>query len=690
MVATLRYPPINPRVPHFLHGGDYNPEQWPEEIWREDMRLMKKANCNTMTVGIFSWAALEPKEGVFEFHWLDRIMDMLAENDCYAAMATPTAARPAWMSKKYPEVTRVNEEGQRMFPGHRLRFCLTSPIFAEKRKIITRKIAERFRQHPALIMWHVNNEIRGKCYCDFCIRKFREWLAERYGTVENLNHRWRTAFWSHTYTQWEQVEPPRSRNVGESSIQSLHLDWNRFSNAMVAQMVRQEGEILREVTPEVPITVNEGNMFAQLDVRDFIPYVDALAWDNYPQYHDLDDNWKEACRVSFRGEFWRSAMNGRPFVLMESTPSATAMHGHYKLKRPGVHLQSSLQAVAHGADSVLYFQWRQSQGGIEKLQGGVVAHSGHENTRVFREVAEVGSVLKRLDDVIGTSVDAEVAILYDRQNEWAVMELPGPRKLHKDYRPTCEEHYRPFWMRGIPVDVIHMEQDFGKYKLVVAPMLYMLLPEVAERLEEYVRTGGTLVVTYWSGIVDECDIVFYGGFPGPLRKCLGIWSEELDVIYDKESVSIVPSQSNGLSFSGTYEARHFCDLIHSEGAEVLATYGNQFYAGRPALTCNHFGAGKAYYMASRNDERFQTDFYGALANQLNLRQVLDTDLPEGVSAQMRTDGKTEYVFLFNYKRDLQRVNVGTDGLRDVIHDCLVRGEIELSGYGTRIFSRIKD
>jgi beta-galactosidase len=336
-----------------------------------------------------------------------------------------------------------------------------------------------------------------------------------------------------------------------------------------------------------------------------------------------------------------------------------------KLKRPGVHRLTSLQAVAHGSDTVQYFQWRKSRGSMEKFHGAVVDHAGHENTRVFRDVTEVGELLAKLDPILGTSVQPEVAVVYDWENGWAIADAKGPRR-DKDYLPTCQNHYRQFWSRGVPVDVIDMDCDFSPYRLLITPMLYMVRGGVGERIERFVESGGVFVTTYWSGIADENDLCFTGGFPGPLRKVLGIRTEEIDALYDEDRNRVVPSEGNSLGLVGRYEARDLCDLIHPETAEVLATYGDDFYAGRPALTVNSLGVGRALYIASRNDESFLSDFYGALAKDLNLKRAVETDLPQGVTAQLRTDGERRFVFLLNFKPTPQTVRLGSETFADLL------------------------
>jgi beta-galactosidase len=681
-----KYPPINAKFPHFLHGGDYNPDQWPPDIWPEDMRLMKLAHCNTMTVGVFSWTALEPEEGHFTFDWLDRIMDMLAENGSHVVLATPSGARPAWLSARYPEVLRVRPDGGRNLQGGRHNHCPTSPVYRSKTCEINTRLAERYKDHPALLVWHVSNEYSGECHCDLCRAAFRDWLMRKYETLDALNHAWWTAFWSHTYTDWSQVEPPSP--IGETSVHGLSLDWKRFVTDQTLDFMQNEMAPLRRITPAVPVTTNFMGFFPGVNYWKLAPALDVISWDSYPFWHQGLPDREYGVRTAFAHDLHRSMKHGQPFMLMESTPSVTNWHPHAKLKRPGMHLLSSLQAVAHGSDTVQYFQWRKSRGSFEKFHGAVVDHVGHEHTRVFRDVTEVGEALEKLDALIGTTVRPQVALIYDWENRWALEEAAGPMHgSEKGYWNTCLDHYAAFWKRGIPIDVIDMDQDIAHYDLVVAPMLYMVRPGVAERLSAFVETGGTLVLTYWSGIVDENDLCFLGGFPGPLRKMSGIWAEEIDALVPADRNGIAFVEGNALGLSGEYAAFDLCDLIHLEGAAALATYTTDFYAGRPALTVNPFGQGEVYYMAARSDRRLLGDFYRALCTRLDIRPVVDTELPEGVSVQPRSSDGQDFVFVMNFSPEPAEVRLDQHTYTDLIAGGRISATLALEPYGVRVLVR---
>ncbi len=664
------------------HGADYNYEQWLDtpDILEQDFRLMREAHCNIMSVGIFSWVMLEPEEGQYDFAWLDQLMNKLAEHDLSAALATPSAAPPAWLSHKYPETRRVNEQGRREPHQRRQNFCYTSPLYREKIVHLNTRLAERYQHHPALLLWHVSNEyVSTPCHCADCYQAFREWLKNRYGDLDTLNRAWWATFWGHRYTAWEQIEPC------DRSMHALMLDWQRFNSDQVLDFFQAESNPLREITPEIPITTNFMRPDVGLNYWNFAEHLDVVSWDSYPRWHQTNDV-TTAMQTAFYHDLHRSYKHGQPFLLIESSPSVTNWQGISRLKKPRAHKASSLQAIAHGANSVQYFQWRQSRGGEEKFHGAVVGHLNSKDTRVYRDVVEVGETLERIPELVGATVNAQAAVIYDFENEWALNLAQLPRSIGKNYQETCQQHYRTFWEHGIATDVISADADFSHYRIVTAPMLYMLRPGVAERIEGFVKAGGIFVTTYLSGIVNESDLCFNGGYPAPLRRTLGIYSEELDTLTDQQNGEIIFRDDNSLQLGGIYPIHHYAELVHTENAQILATYNSDFYEGYPALTVNAHGKGQAYYIAARTDDNFLTDFYSRIIEYAGITNGIRISAPKGVSIQTRSSQDCNYVFLINFTDHEQRVELQGE-FQDMLTHTAVEQTMILQPYDTRILSQ---
>lgn len=635
-----QYPPIMKDFPFFLYGGDYNPDQWlhQKEIWLEDMRLAKAAGINTLSVGIFAWAALEPREGEFHFEWLDEIMDLLAKNGMKAVIGTPSGARPRWMAEKYPEVLRVNGMRQRELFGGRHNHCLTSPVYRQKVRTINTLLAERYRDHPALGLWHISNEMGGECHCPLCQERFRGWLRRRYGTIEKLNQAWWNQFWSHSYDTFEQVESPSP--IGESGVHGLNLAWRRFTSDQFCDYYQWEIEPFRRITPNVPCTTNLMSTYEGINYFDLGRLMDVSSWDNYPGWTGDQRDADVAADTAFRHDLMRGVCGGKPFLMMESSPSAVNWHAVNRLRAPGLLMLQGLQAVAHGSDSVQYFQFRAGRGGSEKYHGAVVTHADTDQTRIYKEVAQVGDRLARLAPVLGSAPENQIAVIFDWETRWDLRDAQfGINQGDKGYEQTVIAHHNALMRRGLGVDVIDQTCALDAYNMVIGPMTYMLRPGFADKVKAFVASGGVYVGTYCSGWVDEEDLCFRGGFPGPLREVFGLWDEETD--------AMDPTQHNHFNWMGRrYETRDFAALVRPEGAVALAAYEENFYAGYPALTKNACGQGACYYIAARTGEDFLMDFYAYLAEEIGLRPLMD-ELPDGVLCARRTGDQGDFLFVMN-------------------------------------------
>lgn len=630
-----------PSFQHLIHGADYNPEQWifDKSVWDEDMKLMKLAGTNEMTVGIFSWAKLEPQEGVYDFSFLDEIIDKISKNGGKVILATPSGARPHWLSDKYPEVLRVTRNGQREKFRARHNHCFTSPVYRDKVQKINRLLAERYGNNPTVIAWHISNEYNGECHCPLCRKAFQDYLKEKYhNDIDELNMAYWTSFWSHTFTSFDQIDPPGP--LTEDGTHGLNLDWHRFVTHQTKDFMKHEIEPLKELTPHLPVTTNMMFEFYDLNYHEFSDIIDFACWDSYPEWHNGDDD-SIANKTSFWHDFYRT-LKQKPYLLMESTPSLVNWKPFNKPKRPGMDVLSSLQAIAHGSDSVQYFQWRKGRGSSEKFHGAVVGHDGTENTRVFRSVQTTSNVLKSIDEVAGTLTHSQAAIIFDWENMWALNDAQAYANSTKNYYETCYSYHYLLWERGINCDIISPHADLSSYQLVIAPMLYMTDEKTIDHLTAYVHHGGTLYATYMLSTVEEHDLCHLGGLPAQsLKEVFGITAEEVDTLYPDE---IVHASMNEKS----HELCDYCEIIHPSTAEVLSTYSDGYYTGSAAVTINKYHKGYAIYQAARDTGSLKEEIMEFIMKHTHLTPCIQGPLPHGVTAHSRTDGTHTYVFVENY------------------------------------------
>ncbi|MEB5950243.1 beta-galactosidase [Enterococcus innesii] len=656
-----------------LFGGDYNPNQWPKEIWEEDIRIFKKASINSATVNVFSWAKIQPSENCYDFEELDQIIERLSKEGFDIVLATSTAALPAWMFKKYPEVARTDYDGRRHKFGQRHNACPNSLVYQKYAERLATKLAERYGENPQVSCWHINNEYGGECYCENCEKAFRVWLKDKYQTIEAVNKAWNMEFWGHTVYEWDEIVLPNALSEGigyeKTAFAGISIDYRRFNSDSLLKNYMMERDAIRKIDPTTPITTNLMGTFKGLDYFKWAKEMDLVSWDNYPSYNTP---WS---LVAMTHDLMRG-LKQQPFMLMEQTPSQQNWQPYNSLKKPGQMRAQSYQTIAHGADTIQYFQLRRSVGACEKFHGAVIEHVGHEDTRVFRETAALGAELAQLSDIIGTQSQAQVALIFDWDNYWALEYTSGPT-VDLKYVEQIHRYYRYFYEQNIAVDLIPVDADLSKYKLVAAPVLYMIKEGMQERLTDYVKQGGALLTTYMGGIVDQSDNVHLGGYPGPLRELAGIWVEEIDALAPEQSnrVSLVNEELTGTS-------NLVSDLIHLETAEALAHYTSNFYAGMPAVTKNTFGEGTVYYFGGQLEDQLQDQLFKTIVEETDITPVIKEATKLEVAC--RENAEAKFFVIINFHEEAQPLPEMFVGKTDLLTGEVLSSETKLAQYTTYI------
>lgn len=654
-----------PRTSRIAYGGDYNPEQWPREVWEADYAAFDQAGIDTVTVGVFAWALTQPAEDRYDLSILDEIVDRAAAAGRQVCLATGTGALPPWLAHQHPEVCRTDFEGRRHGYGQRHNACPSSPVYRRLAASLAGAVAERFGDHPSVIAWHISNEYGGACYCELCAAEFRLWLQARYGSLDRLNEAWNTTFWSHRFTDWEQIVVPSAlsehwRGPDHTAFQGITLDFRRFTTDNLLRTFAEEKAAIR-VHSQLPVTTNFMGMYGPLDYHRWAGELDFASWDNYPP------DAQSASRMALSHDLMRGLKDGQPFWLMEQTPTVTASRDVNPLKRPGVMRMWSWQAVAHGADSVLFFQLRQSRGACEKLHGAVLNHAGRTDTRQFREVAGLGAELEKLGDrVLGARTPARVALLFD-WDSWWTLEITDAVNRHVRYAQFLIDHHRALWQAGAQLDVVPVTADLSHYDLVVAPALHLVKGDLAERLAEVVRLGGTVVTTVLSGMGDEDGRAFLTDLPGPLAGLFGVRIDETD--------SAPPGALNAVEFAGSEplvaEAQLVFDLVQPQGAEVVGRYTSDFYAGTPAVTRNRVGSGEAWYLGTWLDEAGLARVFSQV---LGRHGLIGPYAGTGLEHAVREVDGRRYEFLLNHGDAAVEVAAHAAGCELFTGRAVVQGE----------------
>ncbi|MGK5499712.1 beta-galactosidase [Streptomyces sp. URMC 125] len=623
------------------YGGDYNPEQWPEEVWHEDVALMREAGVTMVSVGIFSWAMLEPREGEYDFGRLDRIIGLLHDNGIGVDLATPTVAPPAWFYRAHPEALPVSREGVRWEIGSRGAICHNSPAYREAAARITRALGERYGRHPAVVMWHVHNEYGVpvlECYCETCAAAFRVWLRERHTTLDALNEAWGTTFWGQTYHDWEEIRPPRATPTVGNPAQ--RLDYARFADDSALANFRRERDLLHELSPGVPVTTNFMVSLAQCDTIDYWAWareVDLVTNDHYL----VAEEERNHVNLSMTADLTRSVADGGPWLLLEHSTSGVNWQRRGIAKRPGEMARNSLAHVARGSEGAMFFQWRASRFGAEKFHSAMVPHAGTDS-RVWREVTDLGARIGALEEIRGTRTVADAAMVWDWQS-WRAQRLEWRPSDDLDARERAEAWYAALFDRHLTADFLPPGADparLASYPLVVVPALYLAARETGERLRSYVEGGGTLVVSCFSGIVDEHDAVHPGPHPGALRDVLGLTVEEFQPLRGGQTVTLAGADGPPL------KADVWAETVVPRGAETVWSYADGPAAGGPAVTRHRLGRGAAWYVSARLDAAGLGAVLAAACDDAGLAPR--GDLPRDVEVVRRSGAGGIYLFALNH------------------------------------------
>lgn len=665
-------------VDGFAYGGDYNPEQWPEEVWADDMRLMKAAGVNLVSVAIFSWAHLQPKEDQFDFGWLDKILDLMAANGIRADLATATAAQPNWMSLKYPEIMAVDKKGIRYTWGSRQGYCPNSPVYRDAAAKIVNMMAERYAEHPALAMWHVNNEYAchvDSCYCKTCASEFRVWLSNRYGSLEGLNTAWGTSFWSQRYGDWDEVMPPGYTTTFTNPSQEV--DYSRFMSDSILSLYTTERDIIRKYTPEKKVTTNFMPLFKPLDYWKWANEMDIVSWDSYP---DPQDSLSPSLNA-FDHDLMRSFGNGDPFILMEQAAGRVNWRPRNGMKHPGLMRYHSFQALAHGADAIMFFQWRQSIQGSEQFHSAMVPHAG-EDSRIFREVSSLGAELRSLSDIAGSRVHAEAGLFVDYDSWWASELLTAPMSAGS-YAEELLVWYRGLRSRNIAVNMISSDTELDDYKLLVLPRAFQLSDKTAERLKSWVSSGGILIVSCGSGWMDRTGAIYPGGAPGPLTTTLGLQIADVDPLSGNTANYVDFGDGRAMEIADWRE-----ELV-LKGAVATAVYSGGPLNGLPASTVNKVGRGEAHYVSFIPGIEALDKIYDSVLKLTGITAVAET--PAGVYATRRrgADGRS-WLFLMHEGPGEVEIDLPIGAFRNAADGSDLSDRIKLGEWGVTVLEEIRN
>jgi beta-galactosidase len=634
----------------FYFGVDYYPEHWPEERWPEDARLMAQAGFNVARLAEFAWALMEPQEGQYDFDWLDRAIAILDAHDIRVVLGTPTASPPPWLMAKSTDLFRMDEDGRRMTFGNRREYCPNNPVYRDHTRRIVTHMAEHYAEHPAVIGWQIDNEFGDCCYCPVCTHAFQEWLQRRYDSLDALNERWGTVFWSHTYSDWGQIPLPLT--TGGSPNPGLALDFFRFSSDSYVAYQQMQVDILREKCPQHFITHNfMGFGKDRIDYFDLAQGLDFVSWDNYPRGYWAMQPQIDPSQAALSCDAMRG-LKRRNFWVMEQQAGPSGWETVGMASRPGELRLWTYQAIAHGADAIVYFRWRTARFGTEQYWHGLLDHHGHPGRR-YEEIEHTGAEIAKMGKhVHGSSVRPTVAMILSYDSRFAFQIQANNPQFN--YSAHFHQVYRVLYDHHIPVDIVAPTADLSAYKLIVAPALHLVSEAIVENLRRFVQTGGMLIVTPRSGVKDGANAVVNMGLPGLLANLCGVEVEEYD--------SLPTDGRNELEFTlpelasaPTTFASVWCDILEPKGATVVARYTQDYYAGRPAITLNQIGQGRAVYVGTVGDAPLYRALVGWSLGMVGVESLLP--VPQGIEVAERWQTDQRLLFVLNHTGRMQHVTL---------------------------------
>ncbi len=659
----------------FHFGVDYYPEQWPEERWPEDARLMAEAGINVVRLAEFAWSFMEPQPGCFDFDWLDRAIEILHGHDIQVILGTPTASAPPWVMAMFPDAYKVNEHGHRLTYGNRCEFCPTHAGYRERGRLVTSAMAKHYADHPAVIGWQIDNELNGRCYCPACQTGFQAWLRHRYHTLEELNAAWGTAFWSHVYTEWSQIPVPLE--TGGVPNPGLELDFRRFVSDTFTSFQQEQVDILRSDCPKHFVTHNfMGFGFDQINYYDLAKPLDFVTWDNYPRTGWNLASEADPAQIALGHDTTRG-FKGKPFWVMEEQSGSGGWRTVGVNPRPGEMRLWTYQAIAHGADAILYFRWRTARFGTEQFWHGVLYHHGQPGRR-YAELKTIGEELKRAGgQFVGAENRNRVAMLHSYDTRWAFQIQPNHNDFH--YPALFTSYYKALHNRNIGVDIVPPGADLSRYRLVIAPALYILPAAAADSLRSFVQNGGMLIATARTGVKDEANAIVDRYLPGLLSDVCGVEVEDYDVQPADVTIPLeltLPDQE-----TQSAQARLWFDVLRTTTAGPAATYQSGYFSGTPAITLNHFGEGQAVYVGTLGDDTLHEAVLDWALKSADIHSALSA--PAGVEVMERWQGDQRLLFLLNHTCETREVQIAQPHL-DLLSGTTVKEIVKMPAYGVSV------